>query len=156
MVWSRWTVGLGFRTPLSSPPPKRISLLGSNRYYRGMVRKADGLLLECTKCKRMLPRGRFDRRGKGKASWCKECLKPYKASAAATRQKRMVGRGKFKAEDVKHLYVVQGARCKLCSRHLGITGYHVDHVIPIARGGLNVAYNLQLLCPKCNLSKGKK
>jgi 5-methylcytosine-specific restriction endonuclease McrA len=33
---------------------------------------------------------------------------------------------------------------------------HIDHVIPLAEGGTNALSNLQLLCAKCNLAKGKK
>ena len=32
----------------------------------------------------------------------------------------------------------------------------VDHIIPIAKGGLTVEDNLQTLCWKCNRSKGSK
>jgi HNH endonuclease len=31
---------------------------------------------------------------------------------------------------------------------------HVDHMFPIGRGGCNDVVNLQLLCSKCNLTKG--
>jgi 5-methylcytosine-specific restriction endonuclease McrA len=83
-------------------------------------------------------------------------MKPSRAAAAAVRQRRMRGRGRFTAEDVRKLYIAQSARCVSCTRHLAITGYHVDHIISIAKGGLNVVANLQLLCPLCNLRKGKK
>ena len=49
--------------------------------------------------------------------------------------------------------------CKKCglSRcdepHLAL---HVDHSIPIAKGGKTVETNLQTLCWQCNLSKGSK
>lgn len=81
-------------------------------------------------------------------------MKPLKAAAAARRRARV--RGRYTGKDVKGLYVAQGGLCKRCGRHLAIYGYHVDHVVPIARGGLNVVGNLQLLCPACNLRKGKR
>lgn len=38
----------------------------------------------------------------------------------------------------------------------GGPGEHVDHIVPIARGGRHAIGNLQMLCARCNLSKGKK
>ena len=35
-------------------------------------------------------------------------------------------------------------------------GYHVDHILAIALGGLDDLDNLQLLCPQCNRRKGAK
>jgi 5-methylcytosine-specific restriction endonuclease McrA len=34
--------------------------------------------------------------------------------------------------------------------------YHLEHVIPLSRGGRNDPSNLVLACPKCNLSKNDK
>lgn len=34
--------------------------------------------------------------------------------------------------------------------------FHVDHIIPIAKGGLHIAQNLQILSAKDNLRKGTK
>lgn len=34
--------------------------------------------------------------------------------------------------------------------------YHVDHITPLAKGGVHAAYNIQLLCPTCNVRKSAK
>lgn len=33
---------------------------------------------------------------------------------------------------------------------------HLDHIVPLARGGQHAVGNLQMLCQRCNQSKGKK
>jgi hypothetical protein len=48
-------------------------------------------------------------------------------------------------------------RCQIC----GITAkegakLHVDHIMPIAKGGKTVPDNLQTLCDRCNLGKSDK
>ena len=50
-----------------------------------------------------------------------------------------------------------GFRCVLCgaSRDDGIT-LHVDHIIPVSRGGKTEMSNLRTLCERCNLGKGAK
>ncbi len=47
--------------------------------------------------------------------------------------------------------------CQKCGKYMpDEVGLHVDHIIPIKMGGKSVESNLQVLCDKCNLSKGKK
>lgn len=48
-------------------------------------------------------------------------------------------------------------KCQICGRTQadGIK-LHVDHIIPIAKGGKTVPENLQTLCQDCNLGKGTK
>lgn len=44
--------------------------------------------------------------------------------------------------------------CRICGKYMpdGI-GLHIDHIVPIAKGGKSIPSNLQVLCSKCN---GKK
>ncbi len=48
----------------------------------------------------------------------------------------------------------QNFTCKYCEKPL--IEYHIDHVIPLCKGGDNSKENLVIACPKCNLSKGGK
>ena len=54
------------------------------------------------------------------------------------------------------LYVRQGGLCALCGGPVQRRGRqsHVDHVLPLARGGSAGFRNLQLLCRRCNQHKG--
>lgn len=56
---------------------------------------------------------------------------------------------------VQTLMTLQKGKCACCGKSLK-HGYHLDHIMPIALGGANTDDNVQLLTPKCNLSKGAK
>lgn len=75
-----------------------------------------------------------------------------------TRRARQVGAvGRFTADDVAALYTKQRGKCANRACRVSIaSGYHVDHVNPLSRGGTNWPENLQLLCPPCNLRKQAK
>lgn len=49
-----------------------------------------------------------------------------------------------------------GFRCKLCGATARDTLLHVDHMIPIARGGTSHPINLQALCERCNVAKAAR
>ena len=48
-------------------------------------------------------------------------------------------------------------KCRICgaSQEDGAR-LHVDHIIPIAKGGKSVMSNLQTLCESCNMGKSDK
>ncbi len=45
--------------------------------------------------------------------------------------------------------------CYYCQEPLG-DGYHIEHMIPLSRGGLHDYRNVVLSCPPCNMRKGTK
>lgn len=47
--------------------------------------------------------------------------------------------------------------CQNCGKYMpDEIGLHVDHIIPVSKGGKTVSSNLQVLCSKCNGSKSNK
>ena len=78
-----------------------------------------------------------------------------RASDVKRRAKRKSAVGTFTAADIEAIRKAQGNRCYLCGKSLK-HGYHVDHFIPLSKGGTNDAGNLRLACPKCNQSKHAK
>jgi 5-methylcytosine-specific restriction endonuclease McrA len=59
----------------------------------------------------------------------------------------------YTQQDIKAMRVKQKGLCRICKADLDTHGYHIDHIIPIARGGKGDLSNIQLLCPSCNIAK---
>jgi 5-methylcytosine-specific restriction endonuclease McrA len=119
-------------------------------------RAVDGLQMACSGCRRLLPRGQFCKNGDGRrAARCKDCRAPTdRANANRRRAVEMAAAGSFTAKDIERLKTQQHMACACgCGRSLYL-GFHVDHVLPLARGGTNWPANLQLLSPVCNRTKG--
>lgn len=56
---------------------------------------------------------------------------------------------------INYLLVSQRGRCAVCKSDV-IEKHHLDHIVPVAKGGNNERSNFQLLCPACNGSKSDK
>lgn len=79
-------------------------------------------------------------------------------SNAKNRLRRALKRGsggKHTPQDVQKQYVNQKGKCYYCKKKVGKV-YHVDHVIPLIRGGSNGPENIVIACPTCNLRKNDK
>ncbi len=95
----------------------------------------------------------YEATGKGKAT----------KAAGRARRRALVrqAEGVFTGSDVIRLWHRQRGECATCRVKCGkrpsdSATYHVDHIMPLARGGSNWPHNLQILCSGCNLSKGAK
>jgi 5-methylcytosine-specific restriction endonuclease McrA len=70
-----------------------------------------------------------------------------------TKARRRLAEGSFSLGDLEGLRLRQRGKCAACADDLKDGDIHVDHIIPIAKGGSNFIGNIQLLCSQCNLHK---
>lgn len=56
----------------------------------------------------------------------------------------------------ERLYKEQEGKCNGCREDMDMRHFHIDHVIPRAKGGGDYYSNYQLLCGHCNSVKGDK
>lgn len=63
--------------------------------------------------------------------------------------------GHHTINDIRKLKALQRGKCWWCGKSLG-KHYHVDHRVPLAKGGSNWPSNLVLTCADCNLKKGTR
>ncbi len=64
--------------------------------------------------------------------------------------------GTHNGEDIKRLIAGQKGCCWWCGCKIPLGRHHVDHRIPIARGGSNGPENLVISCAPCNHKKSSK
>ena len=70
-----------------------------------------------------------------------------------TRHSRKTGR--LPRGTVKSIGERQHWLCVYCKSDVS-QKYHVDHIIPLAKGGIHAPENIQILCPSCNVKKSSK
>lgn len=57
----------------------------------------------------------------------------------------------------KKIMIRDNYTCQICGKYMpDEVGLHIDHIIPISKGGKTVLSNLQVLCSKCNGKKSNK
>lgn len=93
-------------------------------------------------------------------AWCEanpDKAREHSRMGMCVRRARKRGAGgTHTATDLAAILKVQGNRCAYCRTSLNGIAKHVDHIIPLKRGGSNARSNLQYLCRPCNQSKGAK
>lgn len=95
-----------------------------------------------------------DRERANARRWRKANPIAHRAHEAHRRALKLHSNGKYTPADVQRLLETQAGLCHWCQSLLDV--YHVDHVVPLSRGGSNSAENIALACPSCNLRKKDK
>lgn len=88
-------------------------------------------------------------------NWRKQNREKVSVWNRETRAKRKQALGTHTYRDITQMYSRQRGLCFGCECQLGDV-FHVDHIIPLSKGGSNFVGNLQLLCPQCNMRKQTK
>lgn len=137
--------------------------LGLKRYFTGV---------ECPKCLEVHERRTSDskcmkcvreknrKRRKENPEYFKDCINKFhkrnpKAKAVSHNNRRKAV-GKISIDQINAAINKQNNKCTYCKGDFSEVGMHIDHYVPISKGGWNLICNIQCLCPTCNLKKGAK
>ena len=74
-------------------------------------------------------------------------------------KRRQITGSHLSIKTIRNLLEQYKYKCYYCNtniNHKEKNSYHIDHYIPIAKGGTNDVENLVISCPTCNMSKGAK
>ena len=111
----------------------------------------------CRKCGETLSLSKFSKKGEGYQSYCKSCSSEYnKLYKQANRERATAREAQRRAKKLNatpqyaNLDVITDIY-KWCP-----SGYHVDHIIPLAKGGQHYEHNLCYLPTLINIAKGAK
>ena len=74
-----------------------------------------------------------------------------------SRRARKLNQSGVVTRTLTDMVIEQGYICNLCNKVFeNVLEFTIDHIVPLARGGLHDDSNLQALCAFCNGSKGAK
>ena len=81
-----------------------------------------------------------------------------KAAHHATSKARMKIRVGGAVERIPRAYIIErdNSRCHICRKKCRSSEIHIDHVIPLSKGGTHTLENLRVAHAKCNMAKGAR
>lgn len=103
----------------------------------------------CPHCGEGVPRGK-----RSDAAFCSPSCE--QSAHNATRKASWKTGGEVTYVSRAQIIERDGGKCHLCGAFPTAAEIHLDHIIPLARGGTHEADNLAVACAACNLSKGAR
>lgn len=76
------------------------------------------------------------------------------ANYVAKRRARVKNAPVIELIDRLTVYVNEDGVCYLCEKDVPVSGFHLEHVIPLSKGGEHSYRNVRIACPTCNSRKG--
>lgn len=89
------------------------------------------------------------------AEWAKNNGESIRSRSRKRRELIYSAGGRLSKGLANTLFTLQRGLCPCCMKPLG-DKYHLDHIMPVSRGGSNTDDNMQLLRAQCNLQKKAK
>lgn len=97
-----------------------------------------------------------DKRKSAKAKWQADNRETCRVYCHNYRALKRENGGALSKDIAERLFSLQKGKCACgCNQNLG-DDYHVDHIMPVALGGANEDWNIQLLRKRCNQQKSAK
>ena len=116
----------------------------------------------CWICKRTKPLDQFaENKGKkdGRRTECRSCRTVEKRVDNARTSARKVGSASELTMKQLRDLMSWSSSCIYCGAELddmAVQDIHLDHIVPLVRGGDSMIGNLTICCKKCSLSKGDR
>ncbi len=76
----------------------------------------------------------------------------HASNQAKRRTQLRGGHGEFVDRAV--VYGRDGGKCHICSRPVSRLNFHIDHLIPVSKGGGHTYNNVAIAHPRCNIKRG--
>lgn len=112
-------------------------------------------LVLCRQNSRIWRENNKDKKAEIDRNWAKRNPDKLRINSENRRAREINAEGVFSLFDIKILSILQQNLCYYCFINLN-NGYHVEHMIPLSRGGSNWPENLALSCATCNRRKHTK
>ena len=96
-----------------------------------------------------------ERKEENDATWAKANPEKKRIYTQNRRARKLENRGHLSPNIAEKLFKLQRGKCLCCGQPLG-DNYHLDHNMPLALGGANEDWNMQLLRQRCNNQKHAK